>query len=57
MVGKFAPDRGQLLRDSGATIVAFGPRERALGLTDVSGTPGLSLVYDRDGVQLYRVAS
>jgi hypothetical protein len=48
-------DRSDLLTESQATLVAVGPRERALGASDLSDQPGLTLVYDRDGVQLYRV--
>jgi len=51
-----AAERGQILRESQATLVAFGPQERALGATDVSTTSGLSMVYDADGVELFRVA-
>jgi hypothetical protein len=50
-------DRGQLLKESQATFVGFGPQERLLGASDVSTTPGLHLVYDVDGVQLFRVAA
>jgi hypothetical protein len=48
-------DRSDLLAQSQATLVAVGPRERALGASDLNDQPGLTLVYDRDGVQLYRV--
>jgi len=48
-------ERQQLLAESQATFVAFGPQERTLGATDVGTTPGLALVYDADGVQLFRV--
>jgi hypothetical protein len=47
--------RGDLLAESRATLVAVGPRERALGVADLSAQPGLDLIYDQDGVQLYRV--
>jgi hypothetical protein len=50
-------DRLQILKESGATVAAFGPRERALGATDLSSQPGLELMYDQDGVQLFRVVS
>ena len=50
-------ERGQLLDESQATFVAFGPQERLLGATDVSTTPGLTQVYDVDGVQLFHVAA
>jgi hypothetical protein len=49
------PDRAEILSESGATVVAFGPRERALGATDLSSQPGLELMYDQDGVELFRV--
>jgi hypothetical protein len=48
-------DRRLLLIESQATVVAFGPQERLLGATDVGTTPGLSQLYDVDGVQLFRV--
>jgi hypothetical protein len=48
-------ERSRLLAESGATVVAFGPRERALGASSVGGQPGLSPLYERDGVQLFRV--
>jgi asparagine N-glycosylation enzyme membrane subunit Stt3 len=51
------PERNQLLKDTQATFVAFGPKERLLGATDVSATPGLELMYDAEGVQLFRVQS
>jgi hypothetical protein len=46
-----------LLGESQATVVAFGPHERLLGATDISSTPGLTQIYDVDGVQLFRVAA
>jgi len=49
------PERTQILADSAATLVAFGPRERALGAADLSGQADLALIYDQDGVQLFRV--
>jgi hypothetical protein len=45
-----------LLSETGATVVAFGPGERALGATDLSQQPELSLVYERDGVEFFRVS-
>ena len=48
-------ERTDILRLSGATVIALGPRERALGALDLSSQPGLDLVYDREGVQFYRV--
>jgi hypothetical protein len=48
-------DRSRILAESGATLVAFGPRERALGATDLSSQPGLRLIYDQDNVQVFRV--
>ncbi len=48
--------RRLLLNESQATLVAFGPQERLLGATEVGTTPGLDLIYDVDGVQLFRVA-
>jgi hypothetical protein len=48
-------ERAQILRLSFATLVALGPQERALGVTMLTGQPGLDLIYDRDGVQLFHV--
>jgi hypothetical protein len=58
----YAPDatisgRSAILAQTGATLVALGPRERAIGATDLSGQPELTLTYDVDGVQLFRVNS
>jgi hypothetical protein len=50
-------ERRQLLDECQATFVAFGPHERVLGASEVSSTPGLDLVYDVDGVQLFHVAA
>jgi hypothetical protein len=47
-------ERREILRTTGASIVALGPRERALGVADLT-LPELDAVYDRDGVALYRV--
>jgi hypothetical protein len=48
------PERERLLQASGATVVAFGPHERALGATSLEGL-SLDVIYDRDGVELFRV--
>ena len=48
-------ERSAILAETGATVVALGPRERALGTTDLSSQGDLSLVYDQDGVELFRV--
>ncbi len=48
-------DRSTLIVESGATLVALGPQERALGATDLSGVPGLETIYSEDGVQFFRV--
>jgi hypothetical protein len=48
-------DRGAILRESGATIVAKGPRERSMGAPDFRGDPSLTLMYSSEGVELYRV--
>jgi hypothetical protein len=52
-----ADERLRLLAASGATIVAVGPRERALGVddADIPALPRLTLAYDADGVRLFRV--
>jgi hypothetical protein len=55
--GATPEDRAEILRESHATLVAFGPRERALGASDLGDQPDLALVYDRDGVQLFRVTA
>ena len=43
-------ERSQLLAQTGATVVALGPHERALGVADLADQPDLRLAYDRDGV-------
>lgn len=48
-------ERSELLRETRATIVALGPRERALGAPSLADQPELELIYDREGVQWYRV--
>jgi hypothetical protein len=48
-------ERSEILAETGATLVALGPRERDLGATDLSRQPELSLIYDQDGVQLFRI--
>ena len=50
-----ADERTDILQQSHATFVALGPRERALGATDLSSQPDLEMIYDHDGVQLFRV--
>jgi hypothetical protein len=49
-------ERSQILAQSGATIVALGPHERALGASDLASQPELRLLYDQDGVAWFRVA-
>jgi len=49
-------ERSAILAETGATVVAMGPRERALGATDLGSQPDLGLIYDEAGVQLFRVA-
>jgi hypothetical protein len=48
-------ERSEVLAQSGATYVALGPRERALGAPDLRSDAELQLVYDRNDVQLFRV--
>lgn len=48
-------ERSALLRRSAATVIGFGPRERALGATSLADQPELRLVYDQGGVAWYRV--
>jgi hypothetical protein len=50
-----ASERSKILAETGATVVASGPRERELGASNLSSQPELALVYDEDEVQLYRV--
>jgi hypothetical protein len=50
-------DRTRIVEQSHATWVALGPRERGLGASDLSTQPGLALMYDQNGVQLFRVQS
>jgi hypothetical protein len=50
-------ERRAILQRSGATLVALGPRERALGTVDLGTLAELRLVYDRDGVRWYRLAA
>lgn len=52
-----AQERSDLLRQSGATVVALGPDERALGVTSLADQPELTPIYDEEGVLLYRVAA
>ena len=47
--------RTEILRSSGATVVAVGPREREMGVPDFSGDPSLTLMYSTEGVEFYRV--
>src|SRR6266508_2673103 len=48
-------ERSAILHQSLTTLVAFGPHERALGASDLRGQPDLQLVYDQDGVEVFRV--
>ncbi len=48
-------ERAEVIHESHATLVAFGPRERARGAADLSAQPDLEMIYDCDGVQLFRV--
>jgi hypothetical protein len=48
-------ERAALLSAAGASIVALGPAERAIGATTLDGVVGLERVYDEDGVTLFRV--
>ncbi len=56
----FAPsatpeDRLRLAAELKATHVFLGPRERALGGEPLTPDQGFRLVYDREGVQIYRI--
>jgi hypothetical protein len=48
-------ERSQILEQSGATIVALGPHERALGAADLSSQPELQPLYDQAGVAWFGV--
>jgi hypothetical protein len=48
-------ERRQILHDCGATVVALGPHERALGTTGLQDQPELVPIYDQDGVAWFRV--
>lgn len=50
-------ERSRILAESGATLVAFGPRERVLGATDLTAQTELQLVYEQGGIQIFRVGS
>ena len=56
--GTTAAERAQTLEASGATVVALGPAERALGAgaDALDGLPGLERIYNEDGVALFRVS-
>jgi hypothetical protein len=49
--------RREILAETGATVVALGPHELALGASeaDLRQEPDLTLVYDQDGIELFRV--
>jgi hypothetical protein len=47
--------RQHLLELSQATVVALGPHERAGGVDSLDDQRNLRLVYDQQGVKLYRV--
>ncbi len=48
-------ERRDLAAEAGATLVFLGARERALGGTALDEADGFRVVYDADGVQIYRV--
>ena len=48
-------DRWRIAAESGATHIFLGPRERALGGEPLPPKQGFQLVYDKGGVQIYRV--
>jgi hypothetical protein len=48
-------ERSAIIKDTGATLVALGPNERALGAADLGAQPELDLQYDQQGVQVFRV--
>jgi hypothetical protein len=44
-----------LLREHRVRYIFYGPSERALGSASPADLPGVQLIYDRDGVQIYEV--
>jgi hypothetical protein len=50
-----SPDWRQMTSSQRVTLVFVGKRERALGGVALGAEYGFSLVYDADGVQIYRV--
>ncbi len=49
------PERLALLHRYGVDYLFYGPEERKLGSYDPGRSPFLQRVYDRDGVQIFRV--
>jgi hypothetical protein len=45
-----AAERSEILAQTGATVVALGPHERALGIQALDDQPELKPVYEQDGV-------
>ena len=50
-----SPAVAALMAREAVDLLFYGPRERALGTTDLPAQPGLTLVYDEDGVEFFRV--
>jgi hypothetical protein len=48
-------ERSDILARTSATMVALGPHERALGVSDLSSQPELQPVYDQGGVAWFGV--
>jgi hypothetical protein len=50
-----AAERSDILATTGATVVALGPHERALGAQSLDDQPDLQRLYDQDGVAFFGV--
>jgi hypothetical protein len=48
-------ERSQILAETGATVVALGPHEQALGARSLDDQPELQRVYDQGGVAWFAV--
>jgi hypothetical protein len=48
-------ERSDILANTGATVVALGPHERALGAQSLDDQPELERVYEQDGMAFFGV--
>jgi hypothetical protein len=61
LVGRFysaeasPAERSDILAQTGATVVALGPQERALGAQSLDDQPDLQPLYEQDGVAFFGV--